>query len=135
MAREPGTSEAQHGVTQDSHVSDRLATQMRHRTNTSVCYRGLLRCSGVLAVLGAFGCGASSDTSDAAVSHLADAGPDAGPMVAISVRSAGSGAGIVVSDPPGISCPGSCVSSFPVGSTVLLTSMPFAASTFVGWDG
>ena len=45
------------------------------------------------------------------------------------------GNGTVTSSPPGISCPGSCSTSFGSGTTVTLIATPSGGSTFAGWDG
>lgn len=45
------------------------------------------------------------------------------------------GAGTVVADPAGVSCPGTCVSDYPFDSTVVLTATADDSSTFEGWSG
>jgi hypothetical protein len=52
----------------------------------------------------------------------------------LSVSLAGSGSGVVTSDPIGIDCPESCSASFPAGSTVTLTAAPDTNSSFGGWS-
>lgn len=55
--------------------------------------------------------------------------------VSLSVTKAGTGGGTVLSSPAGINCGGTCVASFPTGSTVTLTASPASGSTFAGWSG
>lgn len=52
----------------------------------------------------------------------------------ITVTLAGSGHGSVSSSPPGISCPDNCNYSYPTGSTITLTAVSSANSTFTGWS-
>lgn len=51
----------------------------------------------------------------------------------LTVSLSGTGAGTVTG--PGISCPGACSSSYPNGTSVTLTAIPSAGSTFAGWSG
>ncbi len=53
----------------------------------------------------------------------------------VSVATAGSGTGTVQSAPAGIACPGACADGFLVGTSVVLTATPDAASLFTGWGG
>jgi hypothetical protein len=55
------------------------------------------------------------------------------PPVQVGVTMMGAGSGRVVSDPPGIDCPGTCLMMAALGSTVSLTAEAGAASTFAGW--
>ena len=55
--------------------------------------------------------------------------------IQLTVNSAGTGSGTVVSTPAGITCPQSCTASFPKGTAVVLTSTPESATTFAGWSG
>jgi hypothetical protein len=55
------------------------------------------------------------------------------PAHTLTVSLSGSGAGTVTA--PGISCPGTCSASYPVGTAVTLTAAPSAGSTFSGWSG
>ena len=45
------------------------------------------------------------------------------------------GPGSVTSQPPGISCPGKCSGTFPVGATVVLVPQPRGGSAFLRWGG
>jgi streptogramin lyase/subtilisin-like proprotein convertase family protein len=53
----------------------------------------------------------------------------------IFVGKSGAGSGTVTSNPAGIDCGGSCVSSFDSGTSVLLTATPSAGSKFAQWQG
>jgi trimeric autotransporter adhesin len=53
----------------------------------------------------------------------------------LTVAKAGTGAGLVTSDPAGITCGGTCSADFVEGAMVELTAAPSAGSTFVGWTG
>lgn len=53
----------------------------------------------------------------------------------VSVTLAGSGGGMVTSDPVGISCGTTCSAPFDAGTSVTLTAVPDAASAFGGWSG
>jgi uncharacterized membrane protein len=57
------------------------------------------------------------------------------PYVAITVALAGSGAGHVTSTPAGISCPGACTASFPVGTHLALRATPDGLSRPASWSG
>ena len=48
---------------------------------------------------------------------------------------AGSGNGLLTSSPPGLSCPGTCTSSFPSNATVRLNAAASPGSVFAGWAG
>ncbi len=50
----------------------------------------------------------------------------------LTVTMAGTGTGTVVSDPAGISCPGTCTASFPPSTPVSLSGSADAGSVFVG---
>ena len=54
---------------------------------------------------------------------------------ALRVNRAGSGSGVVRSNPTGIDCGGQCSAEFVSGATVNLTATPDAGSTFAGWSG
>ena len=64
------------------------------------------------------------------------AAPDNDSSRTLAVVDAGLGSGTIVSDPPGISCTsaGGCEAKFPMGTTVALTAVPSAGSTFSGWS-
>ena len=53
----------------------------------------------------------------------------------IFVGKSGAGTGTVTSAPAGIDCGGTCVTSFPTGSPVVLTATPSAGSRFALWQG
>src|SRR5262249_29955761 len=53
----------------------------------------------------------------------------------LPVVAAGAGGGTVTSSPAGITCPGTCSSSFASGTMVTLTAQPAAGSAFTGWSG
>lgn len=57
------------------------------------------------------------------------------PGSTLTVDVAGNGSGTVISNPPGISCPGTCAAGFEQGTEVTLTATPADGSTFVGWQG
>ena len=53
----------------------------------------------------------------------------------LTVTPAGTGAGMVTSDPAGIDCGNTCVASFSENITVTLTAEASSGSTFEGWSG
>jgi DNA-binding beta-propeller fold protein YncE len=57
------------------------------------------------------------------------------PQLPMALALAGTGQGTVTSYPPGISCPGTCSSSFDEGSTVYLMGAPSPGSSFGGFAG
>jgi hypothetical protein len=74
-----------------------------------------------------------SDTQPLSITiSAADLPPD---LVTLSVNTSGPGEGIVTSNPGGISCPSTCVASFPRGTTVTLTATPNQGSIFDEWRG
>jgi hypothetical protein len=74
-----------------------------------------------------------SDTQALSITiSAANLAPD---VVTLSVNTSGPGGGIVTSDPAGISCPSTCVASFPRGTTVILTATPNQGSIFDEWRG
>lgn len=54
---------------------------------------------------------------------------------AMTVTKSGAGSGTVSSTPSGISCGADCFELFDYGTTVTLTAIPDAGSTFTGWSG
>jgi hypothetical protein len=78
----------------------------------------------------------SLDQSDTQSLAIAISAADLTPaLVTLSVNTSGPGAGIVTSNPGGISCPSVCVASFPRGTTVTLTATPNQGSIFDEWRG
>jgi len=57
------------------------------------------------------------------------------PLHALTVRARGSGLGVVVGSPDGLSCSGSCAASFAEGTAITLVPVPLYGSTFAGWSG
>lgn len=55
--------------------------------------------------------------------------------ISLIVSRGGNGTGSVVSNPTGISCPGTCDFVFPANQMVTLTASPAASSNFMGWTG
>jgi subtilisin family serine protease len=53
----------------------------------------------------------------------------------LTVTVAGTGMGAVTSAPVGIGCPGTCASAFAAASSVTLSAVANAGSTFTGWSG
>lgn len=53
----------------------------------------------------------------------------------LTVTLAGTGQGTITSSPVGISCPTTCTSQFPNGTTITLSAAPQAGTTFSGWSG
>jgi photosystem II stability/assembly factor-like uncharacterized protein len=56
-------------------------------------------------------------------------------MFPITIDRAGTGSGLVTSQPAGISCGSACTASFDAATTVTLTATPAAGSVFAGWIG
>ena len=54
---------------------------------------------------------------------------------ALTVSKSGTGSGTVTSTPPAINCGATCSASFTSGTSVSLTAIPVAGSTFAGWSG
>jgi hypothetical protein len=67
----------------------------------------------------------------------ADLGPEDTGVVqtSVMVSTVGTGGGQIISDPPGIACPGACTARFPAGTQVTLTSTPSPGSGFAAWSG
>ncbi len=53
----------------------------------------------------------------------------------LTVAKAGTGSGIVTSEPAGINCGSSCQTGFSPGQSVTLTAQPVANTVFAGWSG
>jgi hypothetical protein len=53
----------------------------------------------------------------------------------LTVSLAGTGSGVVMSIPTGISCGGDCSETYPTGTLVALTASPIQGSAFMGWSG
>ncbi|HZJ10707.1 MAG TPA: hypothetical protein VFD39_13490, partial [Trueperaceae bacterium] len=53
----------------------------------------------------------------------------------LSVLHSGTGSGLVVGDPAGISCPAICSANYADGAVVNLTAIPESGSVFAGWSG
>lgn len=53
----------------------------------------------------------------------------------LTVTKTGSGSGTVSSSPSGIDCGASCQANFQRGTSVTLTALPAATSSFAGWSG
>jgi hypothetical protein len=83
---------------------------------------------------GCSGTGACTLTMNAAQSVTATFS-SAPILFSLSVSLSGTGTGAVSSSPAGISCGGTCGSSFTTGTIVVLTASPATGSTFVGWSG
>jgi serine protease AprX len=56
-----------------------------------------------------------------------------GPLLVL--KKEGSGAGAVISDPPGIDCGFKCIAAFVSGSTISFTAVPDSDSVFSHWSG
>jgi hypothetical protein len=57
------------------------------------------------------------------------------PRYALEVSKIGSGAGLVVSSVPGISCGSDCTAEYDAGTEVTLTAGAASGSSFAGWSG
>jgi Tol biopolymer transport system component len=53
----------------------------------------------------------------------------------LSVAKSGTGSGTVTSSPVGINCGADCSEAYPAGTSVTLTTVPAAGSTFSAWSG
>jgi len=56
-------------------------------------------------------------------------------VYSVSVSKQGTGSGSVTSAPSGLDCGATCASAFDAGTSLTLTAMPAAGSTFAGWAG
>jgi len=61
--------------------------------------------------------------------------PQAAVLGELTVEPGGGGSGRIVSDPPGIDCPGQCSAIFSAEKPVVLTATPGPDSTLVAWSG
>jgi hypothetical protein len=84
---------------------------------TTYCYR-----------VRAFNAAGTSDYSNEACGSAAAS-------LTLTVSRAGTGAGTVTSQPPGITCGSDCSESYTAGTAVTVTAAPAAGSTFSGWSG
>ncbi len=53
----------------------------------------------------------------------------------LTIRKTGSGAGVVFSNPTGITCGPNCDAQFPTNTVVKLTANPTGNAAFIGWNG
>ncbi len=60
---------------------------------------------------------------------------EAPPTYTLSVSRSGSGAGMVTSDPAGISCGSTCTHDYDSDTTITLSAAASTGSTFTGWSG
>lgn len=67
---------------------------------------------------------------------IAEAGGDVQPSpFSVNVTKKGLGNGVVTSAPAGVDCGFTCTAPYAPGTSVTLTAMPAADSTFTGWSG
>jgi hypothetical protein len=66
---------------------------------------------------------------------LARGSPGPGALATLTVRTTGTGAGIVTSADGGIACGGSCSHTYALGTTVMLSALPASDAVFTGWSG
>ena len=82
------------------------------------------------------GSGNCTVTMDAARTVTASfGGGGGGETFLLTVTRAGTGRGIVSSNPSGIKCGLDCSESYAAGTVVVLTATPRSGSTFAGWSG
>jgi len=81
------------------------------------------------------GSGTCTVTMDAAKTVTATFGSGGGDTFLLTVNKAGTGRGVVSSNPSGIKCGADCSESYTAGTVVVLTATPRAGSTFAGWSG
>lgn len=96
-----------------------------------------LRDCAVICILAALclvlsGCGGGMSSASTSSSTPTAATP---PSIQLSVKAAGAGAGIVSSNPQGITCGNSCTADFSSGTQVTLTASAMSNSFFAGWSG
>jgi hypothetical protein len=84
---------------------------------------------------GTVGGGSSPDAPGGGDGGGGDGGADGPPgaMVTLDVSVDGTGAGMIVSEPAGVSCPGTCAADFPSGTAVTLRATPNGGSSFSGF--
>jgi endo-1,4-beta-xylanase len=63
------------------------------------------------------------------------AGGSVGASYTLSVTKSGSGTGTVASSPAGINCGSTCSALYPSGTSVTLSAVAAAGTTFAGWSG
>jgi hypothetical protein len=80
-----------------------------------------------VAAMNAAGLGAQSADSNAVTPAL--------PRFTLAVSKSGAGAGIVTSSAGGITCGTICANDFDAGTSLTLTAIAAAGSTFAGWSG
>jgi alpha-tubulin suppressor-like RCC1 family protein len=56
------------------------------------------------------------------------------PTLTVALSASAGGSGSVTSSPAGINCGATCSAAFAYGSSVTLTAVPAAGSTFIGWS-
>jgi hypothetical protein len=56
-------------------------------------------------------------------------------MFTVDVELMGSGSGLVLSTPGGVTCPGVCAMAFPYNTAIELAASPTTTSSFLGWGG
>ncbi len=76
-----------------------------------------------------------ADTGNDRLQRFRLSGAAAPQTARVDVTVAGSGQGLVRSDPPGILCPTDCRQGFSRGRAVTLTAAPASGTTFLGWSG
>jgi Divergent InlB B-repeat domain len=86
------------------------------------------------------GCGEVASPVDAAGADApgsdggADAAPDAGLLVTLTIARSGDGSGRVLSNPDGLDCGAACTFDFAGGIAVTLGATADPGSAFAGWD-
>ncbi len=91
----------------------------------------------VLAALLGSGCGGGGGGGSLSTPSPSTTPPGGGTTTnyTLSVNKSGTGSGLVSSSPSGINCGTICSASFVHGTTVTLTAVPSAGSSFSGWSG
>lgn len=92
-------------------------------------------CTDAAVVLSTASRTATDPTQSVLRPYIVATGP---PTVPLTITIAGTGAGVVASDPSGPSplfCVKSCGASFPQGTAITLGAAPTKTSTFTGWGG